>query len=191
MLIRLWNLAGFASLIQQLLLNCNACFLGISSHRCTHRTSLFVWFWDRIMKSWENSLARGMGKLRQTADSSWPHPAPWPICLLLPCTTTLLSIKPSGQQGSDLRNKALGLLTTGTEFQSNQRWHQDLSCVPAPGPEKQQNQRKCHHGWRQDQLPWPMTPSPGADQSVETTILEGHPWKAEECSVEMLPWDLL
>ena len=43
----------------------------------------------------------------------------------------------------------------------------------------------------QDQLQWLMTPCPGTDQSVETTTLEEHTWKTDECSAEIIPWDLL
>ena len=41
----------------------------------------------------------------------------------------------------------------------------------------------------QDQLHWLMTPSCGADQSVETMTLKGHTWTAGEYSIEILPWD--
>jgi hypothetical protein len=57
--------------------------------------------WGRIVKSQENSLASGMGKLRQTAYSNWPQAAPWLTCLLHPWRATPLSIKPSAQWGSD------------------------------------------------------------------------------------------
>ena len=57
-------------------------------------------------------------------------------------------------------------------------------------PQKGSKTRQALRWLPQDQLPGLRTACPGADQSVETTTLKGHNWEADECSVEILPWDV-
>lgn len=68
------------------------------------------------------------------------------------------------------------------------RYNLDLSPVSTPGPEKRQNQRKGRHSCgHPDQMQWLMTFCPSAEQIVETVILKGHTWKADEYSIRSSP----
>ena len=141
-------------------------------------------------------LGKWNGETETDSWFKWPHPAPWPTSLLLPCTIIPLSTKPPGQWGSDQHQTTLGtkppsVLTSETKFWSSQRKHLGLSCVSAPVPEKQQNQIRRCHSWHQNQMPWPMTPYPSPNQSVETYMfilmnqhIKGHTWNVDEYFIE-------
>ena len=109
-----------------------------------------------------------------TFDSNWLFSAPWLTCLLLPCISTPLILKSSRQWGSDQHQIILGtnsrVCWSQKQLSAQVMITARLICVPAPGPEKLQNQTKWYHGANTstrftDQLP------PHTDQSVETMTL--------------------